>query len=395
MKKAAWGRAPIEVAPKTMLTAVAIAGGAWVLLHVLPVVLVIVAALFLVGTLNPLVEWLEAHHVKRSWGIALVFGAMLVTTVLTLVLTVPALIEQLSTLAGQEPAIRDKIADHLQQSRLAAPLADSLRTVKYEGLARAMASSALSYSTRAVELVGGIFSSVFLALYIMVDRERLRGGLFALVPRAHHVRLSRVLVNLETIVGGYIRGQVVTSVLMSTFVFALLMVFRLPNAVAIATFAGIADVLPYIGVFLSVGPVVAAALSHGPVTTGIVLVAMIAYEEMESRFLVPRIYGRALRLPSSMVLVALLAGGTLLGIIGALLALPVASALRMLVDELRIDLPGEPGDAVLRAEDERAAAEYERRADGVPAEQAAAIAGEIAEEQRVEGEGEEPHPVGP
>ena len=68
---------------------------------------------------------------------------------------------------------------------------------------------------------------------------------------------------------------------------------------------------------------------------------MLAYEEFESRFLVPRIYGRALRLPSSVVLVALLAGGTLMGIVGALLALPVAAAMRMLVDELRVELPGE------------------------------------------------------
>ncbi len=132
---------------------------------------------------------------------------------------------------------------------------------------------------------------------------------------------------------------------------------------------------------------VLAALARGPVVAAVVLLTMLAYEEFESRVLVPRIYGRALRLPSSVVLLALLAGGTLMGILGALLALPVAAAVRMLIAELRVELPGEQeqvADAEQRVGDERAEEEYERRAEGVPVEQAAAIALEISEERRKE-----------
>jgi predicted PurR-regulated permease PerM len=195
------------------------------------------------------------------------------------------------------------------------------------------------------------------------------------------MRLSRVMLNLETIVGGYIRGQVLTSLLMGVFVFGLLTTCRIPNAMALAIFAGLADVLPYVGVFLSVGAAVLAALPLGLGTTLVVLVAMLAYEEFESRFLVPRIYGRALRLPPSIVMVALLAGGTLMGVVGALLALPVAAAMRMLVDEL--ELPGEIQNAAkIHARDDRLEREYELRAEGIPAERAAAIAVEIAEIRR-------------
>ena len=100
-------------------------------------------------------------------------------------------------------------------------------------------------------------------MYVMIDRDRLRGGLFAVIPRTQHIRLSRVLLNLESIVGGYIRGQVLTSVFMGVFVFGLLTACRVPNAIALAVFAGLADVLPYVGVFLSVGPAVVAALPSG------------------------------------------------------------------------------------------------------------------------------------
>src|SRR5262249_19761255 len=142
--------------------------------------------------------------------------------------------------------------------RVSAPLAESLRSMRYDALAKASASAALAYSSAAAEIVAYVVSSVFLGMYMMIDRDRLRGGLYAVVPRSHHIRLSRVLLNLETIVGGYIRGQVLTSVLMGLFVFLLLTIGRVPNAIAIAVFAGLADVLPYIGVFLSVGPAVLA-----------------------------------------------------------------------------------------------------------------------------------------
>ncbi len=374
-----------EISWKTMVRAVVVVAGAWVVLQLLPVVLVLVVALFLVGTLNPAVEWLEARHMKRGWALAAVFAGMLTTSVLALALTIPALVDQVTTLVKQEPMLRERLASTLAGWRVSAPLAESLRDVRYHALAHTLTSTALSYSTRVVEIVAYVVSTVFLSLYIMIDRDRLRGGLFAMVPRSHHIRLSRVMLNLETIVGGYIRGQVFTSILMGGFVFALLAIGHVPNAIALAVFAGLADVLPYIGVFLSVGPAVLAALAVGPVVAIAVLLAMIVYEEFESRYLVPRIYGRALRLPSSVVLVALLAGGTLLGIVGALLALPVAAAVRMLVEELRVELPGEQvDDTKLRARDDRAEREYEQRTEGVPAKLAAAIAVEIAEGRRDE-----------
>jgi predicted PurR-regulated permease PerM len=250
------------------------------------------------------------------------------------------------------------------------------------------AMTLFSYSTRIAEVLAYGAGAFFLALYMMIDRNRLRGGLYAVVPRSHHIRLSRILWNMETIVGGYMRGQVIISALMSAFVFILLTAFGVPNALAISVFAGLADVLPYIGVFLSMGPVVLAALSQGPAVTIAVLLLMLTYEEFESRVLVPRIYGRAMRLPSSMVLFALLVGGTLMGIVGAFLALPAAATIRMLIEEFGGGLPGESeqvrGGMELRRKDDLGVEEYLRRTEGLSAEEAAAIAVEISRARRKE-----------
>jgi hypothetical protein len=147
-----------------------------------------------------------------------------------------------------------------------------------------------------------------------------------------------------------------------------------------------------VGAFLSIGPAVIAALGHSPAAAVIVLLAMLAYEEFESRVLVPRIYGRELRLPSSVVLFALMVGGSLMGLIGALLALPFAAMIMMLIEELRLELPGEQeqeSDTAARDRDELATEEYERRTEGVGAQEAAAIAVEISADRKQE----EIHPV--
>jgi predicted PurR-regulated permease PerM len=366
-----------EVAPKTIALVLLAFASVWLFLRLVPVLLVLVVALFLVGTLNPLVEALEKRGFKRRTGIAIVFISVLVTVVVLAAITLPPLASQATRFIEHAPQMRDKAVTLLARSRITLPLANSL--AGFRGIAINDGAAALEFSYRAAAIIGYGVSSIFLSLYLMLDRDRVRGALFAFVPRKHHIRLSRILIKLETIVGGYIRGQVVTSALMTLFTFVLLMIAGVDGAVALAVFAGLADVLPYIGVFLSVGPAVIATLAHGAVLTLVVLGAMLVYEELESRVLVPRIYGRALRLPSSMVILALLAGGTIGGILGALLALPVAAVIRMLMREISPEMPGEDDayEGDVRDFEQRAQSEYELRADGMDAKHAAAVALEI------------------
>ena len=385
-----------ELSPQTLVALVLVVASLWLLIRLWPVLLVLVVALLVAGTLSPAVRWLEEKRVRRGFGIAIVFTLFSSLTLLLVVFTIPTLVSQAAAILDHEPALRARFADYLARSHLSAPLATWLRGLKSDSLTGAFGTTAFALSLRVFGVIALGLSALFLGLYIMIDRDQLRGGLFALVPRSHHIRLSRIMMNLETIVGAYIRGQMVTCLMMALFTFGLLWACGVENALALAAFAGLADVLPYIGPLLSVGPAVLAALSHGPVVTVVVLLLMLAYEEFESRVLVPRIYGRALRLPSSVVLFALLAGGTLMGILGALLALPVAATVLMLIEELRVELPGEQeqlADTRLREADDRGEEEYERRTEGVGAEQAAAIATEISRDRREE-EGRSPEAVG-
>jgi putative heme transporter len=371
----------IEPSPGAIISLLLLMAGLWILYRLLPVLLVLVAALIIVDTINPAIRWFEERHIRRGLGITIVFATLTVVTILFITLTIPSLMAQIADLLNEEPALRERLTNWLSESPLTTPLAELLRKVQLGDLVKMAASKVIEISTRAIRIIAYILSSLFLALYIVIDRDRLRGGIFMVVPRSHHIRLSRIMLNMENIVGAYIRGQVITCAFMGAFVFILLSACGVANALAIAVFAGVADVLPYIGALLSVGAAVVASLSGGPTIIIVVFVLMLTYEEFESRVIIPRIYGRALRLPSSVILFSLLAGTVLLGIVGALLALPVAAAVRMLIEELRVELPGQQEqaeDVETRVRDERSEEEYVQRTEGMPAEQAAAIAVEIA-----------------
>ena len=375
----------IDLTLKSLLTILALLAGVWLVVHALPVLLVLVAALMLVGALHPYVEALERRKVWRGFAVFLVFALGTALTTALLVFTVPTVLAQVKSVADNEPKIREAVAHYLEQSHFTTSLAADIRRSRYTELLKSSQPVLLTLSARAFEIGAGSVATVFLAFYMMLDRDRLRGALFAVVPRSHHIRLSRILLNLETIVGGYIRGQVLTCVLMGGFIFILLLACGVPNALAIAVFGGVMDLLPYIGIFLTMGPAVLAAWGQGPVIAGTVFLMMLAYEELESRVLVPVVYGRALRLPSSVVLFSLILGTALAGLVGALLALPLAAAMLMLVEELRVELPGEavqPEDLAQQRADDRGELDYERRAEGMPADQAAAIAVEISGERK-------------
>nr|WP_217345655.1 AI-2E family transporter [Noviherbaspirillum sp. L7-7A]MBV0879965.1 AI-2E family transporter [Noviherbaspirillum sp. L7-7A] len=372
----------VEITPLSMVVALLLAGMVWMLARLAPVILVLVTALMIVATLYPMISWLERHGLRRGMAIAIVFASLLLLLAALLTVTLPALAKQVASLLSQEPELREKLAAFLARYRYAEPLAEGLRTLQYGPLLKASRAEMLAFSKNVLEVVAYGVAAVFLALYIAIDGERLRGALFAVVPRTQHIPLSRILLNLQTIVGGYLRGQAITSLCMGVFIFVLLTLCGVPNALAIAAFGAVADVLPFINFFLTIIPTTLAALAQSQTTAVIVFVLMFAYEEFESRLLIPLVYGRALRMPSSVVFFALLAGGTLYGVVGALLALPVAATLFMLIEELRIELPGDGLDTEReeqKEEDERTAQEYARRAEGLPADKAAALAVKIAE----------------
>ncbi|MBS1121979.1 MAG: family transporter [Deltaproteobacteria bacterium] len=371
----------IEIAPRTIGYVLLVAAGVWMIVQLSAVLVVILVALVLAGTLDPLVQWLERRGLRRGRALILLFLAITAAIGAILLLTVPPLISQLMHLIEDAPKTRDNIVRSLHGYPWAKPIVQAVKAIPVNDLVVRAGNGLIGYSEQILTVIGYTITTVVLAIYLLVDPVRARGMLYAVVPRNHHVKLARILLELKTIVGGYMRGQLITSISIGVFVFALLTAFRVEDALALALFAAMTDIIPFIGGYIASVPVIAAVAGSGSAAVIGVTAIMILYQEFESRILVPRVYGRVLRLPPAIVLIALLVGGMLMGILGALLALPIAAGIQMVVRELRVELPGEsPSSDATRQRDEKAEGIYERLAEGATAADAGVIAGELAQQ---------------
>ena len=369
----------VEISPKTIFVMLAVLAGVWVVGQLATVLTVITVALILVGTFDPVVAWLERRGFPRGRALVLVFVAATLALTAAVLLMVPPLLAQLLDLIEHAPKVRQRIVQGLAGYGWARPLVMAINDLPLDSIGVSAGHAMVGYSTELFAIIGYGISTLFLAIYLLADPVRSKGLLYAVVPRHHHLKLAKIFLELKVIVGGYMRGQLITSLAIAAFVFALLTVVGADNAFAIALFAGLTDIIPFAGGYIASTPVVIAASPQGTTITFIVVGLMILYQEFESRILVPRVYGRVLRLAPAVVLVSLLVGGTLAGLLGALLALPIAAGLQMLLLELRVDLPGEtsPHD-VAKELDERAMEVYEQLTQGVSAADAGIIADDFA-----------------
>ena len=390
-------RRSIEISARTLLVAAACIGGVWLLVRLWPVLLVVAASLILVGTLNPIVGALQERGLRRGAAVAVTLLTLLAFFAGLALVTAPALWAELGRFVHELPRLQVRVAAWLERSAFTMPLADSIRDADPGRFFVGSGREAFELSSRFGARVGYAATTVALAVYMLLDPERSQGALYAIVPRQFHVRLARVLLGLETIVGGYVRGQLLTSAAIGAYVFALLTIFGMPSALPLAVFAALADVLPLVGGALTLVPIALVALPHGMPMTVTLVALVIVYQELENRIIVPRVYGRVLRLDAVAVTIALLVGAQLGGVLGALLALPIASGLRMIVEELRVELPGQPGDDASdpRAREEQRAEEtYAALTAGAPAQEAAVVAVAIADEIRKRGHTPGPRPIG-
>ncbi len=305
------------------------AGGAiglvWLLREAWPVVVLVGVALMFAATLGPLVRRLESR-VRRSWGIALVGASVVVAAALPLGIMIPSLVRQGQGLVAHFPAHTQAVEAVLR--RFGVPISLSALT---QGLTHDAAPQLLN---AAGTMIGGIVTLVMVALltiYLLVDGPRLQMALIRLFPRPERLAVRQVLGTLGQQVGSFMRGQLLASGLAGLFSFLLLLSCRVPEPLALAVWMAVADAIPLVGLLIGTVPAVLLALTRGPTTGVIVAAGYVLYHQIEVGVLVPRIYGSTMKLSGSTILIAILVGGKLLGVVGALFALPVAAALPVVV----------------------------------------------------------------
>ncbi len=318
----------------------------WAGLQLWPEFVFVVIALLLAVALHPVVVALERRGLPRGPVVAGLAVVMVAAAVLVMVLVFTSLSQQVSALLQDFPGFRERLEARLP------PDYPTLRRVVAAIFALPSSPEVAAQLRRPLTLgtvaVSGLVSAVFtliVTLYLLLDGKRLYAWLIAYVPRVNRDRVAKTAEEVSEVVYAYVRGQIITSALFGVFALIVLHVFGVPAALPLAVLAALCDVIPMVGIILATVPAVLLALTRSPASAALVLICYVAYHLLEAYLIVPRVYGQRLRLSTLAVLLALMAGTTLQGLIGAVLVLPLVAAYPIIE---RIWLAGYLGAEVLK-----------------------------------------------
>jgi predicted PurR-regulated permease PerM len=297
----------------------------------------VLVALFITVSLEPAVHWLTRRGMRRGLAVTLIFAVAFGALFAFLISVIPQLVDQGHDLIDDLPRY---LAELQARSAPFRGLNDRFNlSSQLQGIIGSVpgriGSGVLGFTGR---LFGALFSTltvlVFTA-YFMAGLPRLRNGLVWLFPADRRPRVKRVVDLVVDKVGGYMIGNIIISILAGIASYVAFRLLGVPFAVPLAFLVAVFDLIPMIGATLGAIVGVLVALFTSPLWPTTVLVAafFVAYQQVENYLIAPRVLKTTVDIGASAVLLAGLIGATLLGLVGALMAIPVAAAFNVLLNE--------------------------------------------------------------
>jgi predicted PurR-regulated permease PerM len=336
----------VEIRPRTLLTSAGVLLGlgvvilvVWVARHALTWVLI---SLFLALALNPAVESLERRGLRRRGAaVATIYLFALVAVVLSTALLTPTLVHQAGQLADAAPGyVRDfshgrgplgslerkyHVSDHVQQA--------------LGSNGGAGASTALSIGRGIVTGIAGVVTIIFMTLFMLLEGPSWVERGLAVVPARSRERWRSVGYEIYRTIGGYVSGNLLISLIAGTAATLLLLALGVPYALALGLVVAVLDLIPLAGATLAAIIVTLVAFVDST-TNGIIVIAFfIIYQQIENHLLQPLVYGRTVQLSPLAVLISVLVGAEVAGVLGALMAIPIAGTIQVLLRDWRDHRP--------------------------------------------------------
>ena len=308
------------------------------LLRVGSVVILVVVSLFIAVGLDPAVQWLQRRGLGRSGAVLAVIVAVLIALVLFFVALVPVISDQVTTIVDRAPGWFQQ----LQRNRQIQDLDDRFGVIE-------KAQNFVTSGKWTSSLFGGVvgvgvavlgflvnaFLVTVLVLYFLASLNRTKQALYGLAPASRRARITDLGERILESIGGYVSGAFIVAMCAGISSLIFLFVVGLGQyAVALAAVVTLLDVIPMIGATLGAVIVTAIGFATDPKIGLFCLVFYVLYQQVENYVIYPRVMQRSVNVPGSVTVIAALVGAGLLGVVGALLAIPTAAALLLLVREV-------------------------------------------------------------
>jgi predicted PurR-regulated permease PerM len=369
------------------LGATAVIGCFWLLWRFQNVLLLLITAILLSTAVSPGVLWLEKRGIPKPAGILLMFGLIGLLCGLLVWYSLPVLAEQASAISQNVAESYQSLRQSLE--RLPNLLLRRLLFILPEELPWLAGEEVSTIPDTGLELPDasepgnrlllGMLQFVvvlILTFYWTLERSRIKQAAFLLVPLPERDNVRELVQEIEAKVSGYLLGQGVLCLIIGGLAFTAYLLIGLPNALLLAIFAGLLEAVPVVGPFLGAVPAIMVGLSISPATAIWVVVATGIIQQLENSLLVPRVMDKTIGVRPLVTLLALLAFSSLFGILGALIALPLAAVMQLLIDRfllarssLSVKEPGRDRLSMLRYETNQLVQDVRgqvRRKEGVP-----------------------------
>jgi predicted PurR-regulated permease PerM len=297
----------------------------------------ILIALFIAVSLDPAVRWLTRRGVRRGWAVTLIFLLALAFAAAFLLSVIPPLVTQGRNLADDLPGYLGRLQDRSSQFRQLNDrynISDQLQGL-VGTLPGRLGSGLLGFTGRVFGAVFNTLTVLVFTIYFMADMPRIRHGVVRLFPVERRPRVQRIVDLVVDKVGGYMIGNIIISVIAGVASLIVFSVLGVPFPVPLAFLVAICDLIPMIGATLGAVIGITVTLFAAGLWPKTVLVAafFIAYQQLENYLIAPRVLKTTVELGAAAVLIAGLIGATVLGLVGALMAIPVAAAFNVLLNE--------------------------------------------------------------
>ena len=332
----------VDLRPRTILRIllIVIAVGValeviWIARHVLAWVVI---ALFLALALDPLVAWIERRgKLARGPAIAITYLIVIAVIVGVGATFIPKLIDEVN---GFVQALPNYVHDLTHgRGRLGFletkyQVVEKVREqVKSGGASKVLGLSgvALSVTKSVITIIAATITIVFLTFFMLLEGRQWVERVYSLFPEHSQERWRKVGMDIYRTVGGYVTGNILISIIAGTSATIVLLIMGVPYAVALGLLVAILDLIPLAGATVAGVVVVLVAFLHSVPAGIVVLIFIVAYQQVENHFLQPVIYGRTVQLSPLAVLISVLVGAELAGVLGALAAIPVAGTIQVIV----------------------------------------------------------------
>ena len=293
-------------------------------------------AFFVAVGLEPVVSWLTRHHLPRWAAVVIVVAGLLGAAALFITLAVARLSGEVTTLVHQLPHYVHSLQNHNSElGQLNAKYHVEQRLQKLlSSHGSSVAGGVLAAGRMVFSTVSSALVVAVLSIYFLAGLPQIKLFAYQLVPGSRRTRAILLSDEILDRVGGYVLGNLFTTVIIGVGTFFWMLALGIPYPVLLAVFVALVDLIPVIGSYIGGAAVSLVALTVSLPVALATLGFYIGYKLAEDYLLVPKVMNRTVHVPATATLVAVLIGGVLLGIVGALVAIPVAAAIRLLLREV-------------------------------------------------------------